>query len=302
MTNPTLQCNVVQELISAGLRPEAVVTDSPFYVKKTNFVKFWLKKFILVLRYLKNKHEIKNKFLPFFSAKKYSIPVYISDNVNTKNFEMQFKSMNIDYIFTFGFRILKENIINTPRSGCINFHPAYLPFNRGATPSKWVILNDQNKTGITFHYINKGIDKGDIIEQYEIPLSGYESAEILNNYLFSLGSILLVKLIYKIKCGAKITTINNPTDIGSYEPPFKKKNSFISKENNYKEICNIIMSSRDGYRNAFYNFNARDLIVLNFIDITNISTDNEYPFKDSNNNIFIKTSDNKAIMLITKKD
>ena len=302
MTNPTLEHNVVNELLKSGLKPQAIVTDNPFYVRKTSFIKYFAKKVIIIAKYLYKRQVFKNKFQPYFIAKKYSIPIYNSVNVNTIDFELKIKSMQIDYIFTFGYRILKENIINSPKIGCINFHPAYLPYNRGATPSKWVLLNNQTETGVTFHYISKGIDDGDIIEQYKIPLSGLENVEILNRYLFNIGSILLVKLIYKIKNKIKITTYTNNIDLGSYEKPFKKENSNILEGYDYNKIRNIIMATRDGNKYASYKYKGQNLAIINCIDSTENFNEESLPFCSSNGNIYIKTSDNKQIMLIINKD
>ncbi len=142
---------------------------------------------------------ILRKYQPYFIAKKYAIPIYDSNNVNSIEFENKIKEKEIDYIFTFIFKILKENIFNAPKFGCINFHPSYLPHNRGETPWSWIILNNQQKTGITFHYITKEIDKGNVIEQYEVPISEHVNTKILKQYLFGLGSVLFIRLIFKLK-------------------------------------------------------------------------------------------------------
>ena len=47
--------------------------------------------------------------------------------------------------------------------------------NREAISSNWSVLQNQKITGITFHFIDKGIDTRPIIEQYEFNLSGYET-------------------------------------------------------------------------------------------------------------------------------
>ena len=301
MTNPALEHNVLEELLVSGLRPEALVTSSPFYVTKTNIVKKLIKKSLIFIKYLKNRKKVESKFQPYFLAKKHNIRIYNSQNVNSKEFENQIKEMKIDYAFTFGFRILKENIIDAPLKGCINFHPAYLPNNRGATPSKWVIANNESKTGITFHYINNGIDKGDIIQQYEVPLSGYETSKILNNYLFGLGSVLLVQLIYKIKYNEPINRLNNAVETGSYEPPFKKENRRISETNTLSEIQKTVVASVDGFNSALYAFKGQDYHIINCVVISQTNSIKEFPLLTSDKNILMNTSDNKQLLLISKR-
>jgi len=66
----------------------------------------------------------------------------------------------------FGY-VLRPDLISTMRYGCINIHPAYLPFNRGAHPNVWCML-DGTPAGVTIHYIDEGIDSGDIIAQRKV--------------------------------------------------------------------------------------------------------------------------------------
>ena len=48
----------------------------------------------------------------------------------------------------------------------MNLHISLLPWNRGADPNLWSFLKDTPK-GITIHYIDSGVDTGDILLQKE---------------------------------------------------------------------------------------------------------------------------------------
>lgn len=50
------------------------------------------------------------------------------------------------------------------RIGALNLHNSLLPWNRGADSCAWVIV-DQTPHGATIHWINEGIDSGDIFIQ-----------------------------------------------------------------------------------------------------------------------------------------
>ena len=50
----------------------------------------------------------------------------------------------------------------------MNFHISLLPWNRGADPNLWSFLEDTPK-GVSIHYIDDGIDTGDILAQREVP-------------------------------------------------------------------------------------------------------------------------------------
>ena len=85
----------------------------------------------------------------------------------------------VDYIILAWWpKIIKKEIINAPKIGVINFHPSFLPFNRGKNYNFWSIV-EECKFGVTLHFVDEGIDTGDIIFQREINISWEDSGESL---------------------------------------------------------------------------------------------------------------------------
>lgn len=74
--------------------------------------------------------------------------------------------------------ILKPELIEIFPQGIINLHPAYLPYNRGANPNIWSIV-DGTPAGVTLHYIDEGIDTGDIIAQSQVCKALTDTGETL---------------------------------------------------------------------------------------------------------------------------
>lgn len=66
----------------------------------------------------------------------------------------------------FGY-ILKQDFIESFPAGVINLHPGYLPYNRGAYPNVWSII-ENTPAGASLHYIDPGIDTGDLIAQRRV--------------------------------------------------------------------------------------------------------------------------------------
>lgn len=76
-----------------------------------------------------------------------------------------------DLIIVAGFsRILKSEVIGIPSIACVNIHPSLLPAYRGPNPVYWVVANGERETGVTAHFIDEGIDSGDIIGQVKVPI------------------------------------------------------------------------------------------------------------------------------------
>ncbi|MEY3190997.1 MAG: hypothetical protein RIS10_1114, partial [Pseudomonadota bacterium] len=71
---------------------------------------------------------------------------------------------NPDLILVFGTSLLKGNLLNKGRLGIINLHGGLSPAYRGADCTFWALHNQEpEKVGCTFHYINEGIDTGNMI-------------------------------------------------------------------------------------------------------------------------------------------
>lgn len=75
-------------------------------------------------------------------------------------------------------RILDETQINEHAVGVVNCHPALLPFGRGAMPNVWSIV-DKEPAGVTLHWIDAGVDTGDVIAQMSVPSFSTDTGESL---------------------------------------------------------------------------------------------------------------------------
>jgi methionyl-tRNA formyltransferase len=65
--------------------------------------------------------------------------------------------------------ILRSDILELFPAGTINLHPAYLPYNRGAFTNVWAIV-DGTPAGVTLHYIDVGVDTGDVIARRRVEI------------------------------------------------------------------------------------------------------------------------------------
>lgn len=75
-------------------------------------------------------------------------------------------------------KIISKSILNIPNLGFINTHPSLLPFNRGKHYNFWAIV-EQCPFGVSLHYVDEGIDSGDIIAQKAIPYNWEDNGETL---------------------------------------------------------------------------------------------------------------------------
>ena len=68
--------------------------------------------------------------------------------------------------FVFGAPLLKKEIFEIPKRGCINIHTGLVQYHRGVDSPYWALHEGRPETiGATLHYIDSSIDGGDIIAQ-----------------------------------------------------------------------------------------------------------------------------------------
>ena len=93
-----------------------------------------------------------------------------------------------DMIVTCAYgQIIPKAILDIPRYGCINVHASLLPKYRGSAPIQWVLLNGEEKTGISVIYMSKGMDEGDILYQKKIEIDDIDTNTTLFNKLSNLA-------------------------------------------------------------------------------------------------------------------
>ena len=93
-------------------------------------------------------------------------------------------SLELDYIISVHFPYLfTKEILKIPKIGILNLHPAYLPFNRGWHTPTWAIY-ESTPFGATLHWVDEGIDNGDIALQKQIAISWSDTAHTLYQKVF----------------------------------------------------------------------------------------------------------------------
>jgi methionyl-tRNA formyltransferase len=100
----------------------------------------------------------------------------------------------------FGY-ILRPEFIALPTAGCINLHPSLLPYNRGAHPNVWSII-EGTPAGTTLHYIDPGVDTGDIIAQREVVVKPIDTGETLYRRLEQASLDLFKETWPAVRAGA----------------------------------------------------------------------------------------------------
>ena len=129
-------------------------------------------------------------------AQELNIPVLTPSRMKDEALLERLNSEKADFFVVVAYgKILPKEILDMPKFGCINIHASLLPEYRGAAPIQWSIIDGKRKTGITTMLMDEGLDTGDILKQYELPIANNETGGSLFEKLALLGGEAIVDTI-----------------------------------------------------------------------------------------------------------
>jgi len=103
---------------------------------------------------------------------------------------LHLQSYNVDYLFCFGDKILSGNLIHDFQKRLLNFHPSLLPSFPGLNAIDKAISSGVKVLGNTVHYIDEGVDTGEIILQSTLALKDYSDYSSIFNQQLTMIVIL----------------------------------------------------------------------------------------------------------------
>lgn len=133
-------------------------------------------------------------------ADRFGVPVY---RINKINDEIDLlRSLKPDVIFIFGWsQLISNEILELPPLGCIGTHPALLPKNRGRHPLIWALVEGLEQSGLTFLYLDEGVDSGDILWQKAFPITLDDDAGTLYEKIKALAVEAIAEFLPQLEAG-----------------------------------------------------------------------------------------------------
>jgi methionyl-tRNA formyltransferase len=123
-------------------------------------------------------------------------------------------------------QILRSDLLNLPRFGCINVHGSLLPRWRGAAPIQAAILTGDKETGITIMKMDPGVDTGPILSQRVIPISPDETGGSLFAKMAPFGAQVLLETLPRYLSG-ELAPVPQPEAGITYAPMLKKEDGLL---------------------------------------------------------------------------
>lgn len=189
------------------------------------------------------------------------IPVYAPEDINHPVWEKRIREMEPDLIFSFYYRnMVKSQILDIPKFGCINLHGSLLPAYRGRSPVNWVLVNGETETGVTLHYMTPSADAGDIIAQRSIAISYFDTAKTLFQRTITEAAGMLAETLPLIKDGSA-PSVAQDNSKASYYGGRRPKDGEIDWTRSAEEVRNLVRAVTKPYPGAFTYISDRKTLI-----------------------------------------
>jgi methionyl-tRNA formyltransferase len=194
-------------------------------------------------------------------AKKYDIPVYTPESVNTPEWTERIRSWEPDLIFSFYYRnMIAEDILGIPRLGAFNMHGSLLPKYRGRVPINWAVLHGEKETGVTLHSMVKRADAGDIVDQEPVPILPDDTAQDVFNKAVKAARLVIERRLEALKSGSaprRAQDESQATSFGGRKP----EDGRIDWTQSAEAIYNLVRAVTQPYPGAFTEVEGKKLFI-----------------------------------------
>lgn len=150
-----------------------------------------------IRKYLSKFHLSKNPSILHF-ADKMGIKTFSISSANDKDFLNELRKLKPDVIINQSQSILRKEILGIPTVGIINRHNALLPKNRGRLTPFWVLFRNEKETGVSIHFVEKGIDSGPIIVQKRISVESRDNFDSLVKKNYEIAGTAMLQALDKL--------------------------------------------------------------------------------------------------------
>ena len=174
-------------------------------------------------------------------AKKNNIEIRVPKKLDDEEFSF-LKEREVDIIIVAAYGlILPEKILAIPKFGCLNVHASLLPRWRGAAPIQRSIMSGDEKTGISFMIMEKGLDTGPVILQKEIKIGKKDNFLKVHDSLSNLAAETISNTVSKYIEGKLPIEKQNNVE-ATYADKIEKHETKINWSLAANEIRNLIYS------------------------------------------------------------
>ena len=166
-----------------------------------------------------------------------------------------------DYILIYSYgQILPQTVIDLPSRDCLAIHPSLLPRHRGAAPVVSAILSGDVFTGTTLMRVALKVDSGDILGQVQVPVTDYDTTEILTGKLSLVSAQMVLDVLPRLVKNEVIPRQQDPS-LSNYFGQMSKQDGEIDWNMPAVDIWRRVRAYNP-WPGCYTKWNGRQLKIL----------------------------------------
>lgn len=190
-----------------------------------------------------------------------NIPIMQPEKLRAPEALEQLRAWDPELIVVAAFgQILKKDVLEMPRYGCINVHASLLPRWRGAAPINAAILAGDEEIGVTIMKMDVGLDTGPMLAIKSMRLASDLTTDSALQALSQLGADLLIETLPDYFSG-KLIPQAQPEDGATYAPMLKKEDGLLDFTHSAVELERRVRAMNP-WPGAWFEWKGNPLKVL----------------------------------------
>ncbi|WP_305837148.1 methionyl-tRNA formyltransferase [Photobacterium leiognathi] len=155
------------------------------------------------------------------------IPVYQPVSLRNEEAQQELAAIDADIMVVVAYGLLlPQEVLDTPRLGCINVHGSILPRWRGAAPIQRSIWAGDTETGVTIMQMDIGLDTGDMLKVATLPIEATDTSATMYEKLADLGPDALIDCLSDIADGTAVA-VKQDDEQANYAKKLSKEEALI---------------------------------------------------------------------------
>ncbi|WP_318419443.1 methionyl-tRNA formyltransferase [Photobacterium leiognathi] len=155
------------------------------------------------------------------------IPVYQPVSLRNEEAQQELAAIDADIMIVVAYGLLlPQEVLDTPRLGCINVHGSILPRWRGAAPIQRSIWAGDTETGVTIMQMDIGLDTGDMLKVATLPIEATDTSATMYEKLAELGPDALIDCLSDIADGTAVA-VKQDDEQANYAKKLSKEEALI---------------------------------------------------------------------------
>lgn len=146
--------------------------------------------------------------------------------------------------------LLPSAVLSLAPLGAVNLHPSLLPQYRGRAPLNWAILSGECTLGLTAHFIDEGVDTGDIIAQIHFDLHDEQDVGDALHILYPLYKTITQQVLTCFR-NNQIARVVQDHALATVFPARKPNDGLIDWTQSAEQVRNLIRAVTRPYPGAF---------------------------------------------------